>query len=46
MLADGIATALFVTDARRMKHTDRFVFVRMFADRIESSPGLSGELFA
>jgi FAD:protein FMN transferase len=46
MLADGIATALFVTDAQRLNHTDRFASVRMFSDRIESSPGFSGELFA
>jgi thiamine biosynthesis lipoprotein len=46
MLADGIATALFLTDAQRMNHTDRFAYVRMLSDRIESSPGFSGELFA
>jgi FAD:protein FMN transferase len=45
MLADGIATALFVTDAQQLKYPDRFAFVRMFADHIESSPGFSGELF-
>jgi FAD:protein FMN transferase len=45
MLADGLATALFVTDAQRLNCTDRFAFVRMFWDRIEGSPGFSGELF-
>jgi FAD:protein FMN transferase len=45
MLADGLATALFVTDAQRLNCTDRFAFVRMFWDRIERSPGFSGELF-
>lgn len=47
MLADGIATALFVTDPAAL--TDRFAveWVRMHADgRLTSSPGFEGELFA
>lgn len=47
MLADGIATALFVTEPEAL--TDRFAvdWVRMHADgRLTSSPGWEGELFA
>jgi FAD:protein FMN transferase len=45
MRADGIATALFFTEARRLHRMGSFAYVRMFADRLESSPGLPGELF-
>ena len=45
MLADGIATALFLTDPPRLHETYRFAFVRMSATGIEASPGFDGELF-
>jgi ApbE family protein len=44
-LADGIATALFLTDPPRLNKTYRFTFVRMSANGIEASPGFDGELF-
>jgi thiamine biosynthesis lipoprotein len=43
-LADGIATALFLTDPPRLNETYRFTFVRMSANGIETSPGFDGEL--
>lgn len=45
MLADGIATALFLTDPPRLHETYRFAFARMSANGIEASPGFEGELF-
>ena len=45
-LADGIATALFLTDPQRLGETDDFEFVRMSANGIEASAGFDGELFA
>jgi thiamine biosynthesis lipoprotein len=45
-LADGLATALFFTGARRLAETHRFAYVRMLADgRAERSPDFDGELF-
>jgi thiamine biosynthesis lipoprotein len=44
-LADGLATALFLSDPSRLNEAYRFEFVRMSADRIEASPGFDGELF-
>jgi thiamine biosynthesis lipoprotein ApbE len=44
-LADGIATALFLTDSPRLNDTYRFAFVRMSTNGIEASPGFDGELF-
>jgi thiamine biosynthesis lipoprotein len=44
-LADGIATALFLTDPSRLNEAYRFAFVRMSANGIEASPGFDGELF-
>jgi thiamine biosynthesis lipoprotein len=46
LVADGLATALFVAEpARLAEHLD-FTFVRMFADgRVDHSPDLDGELF-
>ena len=44
--ADGLATALFFTDAERLADQFRFTYVRMFSTgRIEFSPNLDGELF-
>jgi FAD:protein FMN transferase len=44
-LADGLATALFLTDPSRLADPYRFEFVRMSANGIEASPGFDGELF-
>jgi thiamine biosynthesis lipoprotein len=44
-LADGLATALFLTDPSRLNEAYRFEFVRMSANGIEASPGFDGELF-
>jgi thiamine biosynthesis lipoprotein len=45
-LADGLATALFFTGARRLAGTFRFAYVRVLADgRAERSPNFDGELF-
>jgi len=47
LLADGLATALFLTDPARLAERFEFQWVRLFDDgRLESSPDLSGELFA
>ena len=44
--ADGLATALFLTEPERLAQTFDFDFVRMFATgRIERSTHLDGELF-
>ena len=43
--ADGIATALFFTDGDRLDALGGFDWLRMYADRIEHSPGFGGELF-
>jgi FAD:protein FMN transferase len=45
-LADGIATALFLTDPSRLSERYRFAFVRMSANGIETSPRFDGDLFA
>jgi FAD:protein FMN transferase len=44
-LADGLATALFLTDPSRLNEAYRFEFVRMSENGIEASPGFDGELF-
>jgi thiamine biosynthesis lipoprotein len=45
-LADGLATALFFTDARRLAETFQFDYVLMRADNhAEMSPNFDGELF-
>jgi thiamine biosynthesis lipoprotein len=45
--ADGLATALFFTDADRLASVADFEYVRMFSTgRVEHSPGFTGELFA
>ncbi|MER5180976.1 FAD:protein FMN transferase [Streptomyces sp. NPDC002896] len=45
-VADGLATALFFTEAHRLEETFQFTYVRMRADgRVEFSPNFSGELF-
>jgi thiamine biosynthesis lipoprotein len=45
MLADGIATALFLADPQRLNAAYRFAFVRMSANGIEASPGFDGKLY-
>ncbi|MFF3712962.1 FAD:protein FMN transferase [Streptomyces phaeochromogenes] len=46
-LADGLATALFFTDASRLTETFQFTYVRMHAGGgIDCSPDFAGELFA
>jgi thiamine biosynthesis lipoprotein len=46
LVADGLATALFFSEPARLALEFDFEFVRMFADgRVDSSPGLDGELF-
>ena len=45
--ADGVATALFVTDAALLATVFRFTYVRMFVDgRAEASQDFDGELFS
>ncbi|MEV4033559.1 FAD:protein FMN transferase [Streptomyces umbrinus] len=45
-LADGLATALFFTDAPRLAETFQFAYVRMHADgRADRSSNFAGELF-
>ncbi|WP_326761641.1 FAD:protein FMN transferase [Streptomyces phaeochromogenes] len=45
-LADGLATALFFTDAQRLAETFRFAYLRMHADgRVDRSSDFTGELF-
>jgi FAD:protein FMN transferase len=45
-LADGLATALFITDPDRLAQTFRFAYVRMLTDgRAVVSPNFDGELF-
>jgi thiamine biosynthesis lipoprotein len=47
MLADGLATALFVTEPSRLADDFEFRYVRMFTDgRAEYSADLPGEVFA
>jgi thiamine biosynthesis lipoprotein len=44
--ADGLATALFFTEPRRLAEDFRFTYVRMFVDgRADTSPDFDGELF-
>jgi thiamine biosynthesis lipoprotein len=46
-LADGLATALFFTDASRLAETFSFTYVRMHTNgRVDCSPDFAGELFA
>ncbi|MEU5951214.1 FAD:protein FMN transferase [Streptomyces sp. NPDC047525] len=46
VLADGLATALFFTEARRLAESFDFAYVRMRSDgRAEISPDFAGELF-
>ena len=45
--ADGLATALFVTDPDRLLAEFSFQYVRLLADgRLQASAGFDGELFA
>ncbi|MER5440447.1 FAD:protein FMN transferase [Streptomyces sp. NPDC002790] len=45
-LADGLATALFFTEAQRLADDFRFTYVRMYSDgRAEHSPDFVGEIF-
>jgi thiamine biosynthesis lipoprotein len=44
-LADGPATALFLTEPSRLKEAHRFEYVRMSANGIEASSGFVGEIF-
>jgi thiamine biosynthesis lipoprotein len=44
-VADGLATALFLSDPSRLNEAYRFEFVRMTANGIEASPEFDGELF-
>jgi FAD:protein FMN transferase len=45
-LADGLATALFLTGAHQLAEIFRFTYVRVLADgRAERSPDFDGELF-
>jgi thiamine biosynthesis lipoprotein len=47
LLADGLATALFLAEPARLAERFAFQWVRLFDDgRLEGSPDLSGELFA
>lgn len=46
LVADGLATALFLAEPARLAERFEFEFVRMFADgRVERSVDLDGELF-
>ncbi|MEV6592115.1 FAD:protein FMN transferase [Streptomyces acidicola] len=46
VVADGLATALFFTDPRRLAETFQFTYVRMYSDgRAEYSSDFDGELF-
>ncbi len=46
-VADGLATALFFTDARRLAQTFDFDYVRMYASgHAEISRDFDGELFS
>jgi thiamine biosynthesis lipoprotein len=46
LLADGLATALFLVDPARLTERFAFQWVRLFDDgRLEGSPDLRGELF-
>lgn len=47
LVADGLATALFVTEPARLSEQFAFEWVRLSnTGRLEASPGLRGELFA
>jgi thiamine biosynthesis lipoprotein len=47
LMADGLATALFLAEPARLAQTFDFEFVRMFADgRVDHSPTLNGDLFS
>ena len=46
MVADGVATALFLTDPERIPPALGFEFARIVGGRIERSPGFPGEVFA
>jgi len=46
LVADGLATALFVGEVHRLAERFEFQYVRMFSGgRVEFSPDLDGELF-
>jgi thiamine biosynthesis lipoprotein len=46
LVADGLATALFVGEPARLAERFEFEWVRMFADgRVEASTGFDGEMF-
>ena len=46
LVADGLATALFLTEPQRLADSFDFEYVRMFSDgRVERSARLNGELF-
>lgn len=45
--ADGLATALFLCDPKKLQETFAFEYVRMFQNgRVEHSAGFEGEIFA
>ena len=46
VVADGVATALFLTEPERIPSTLGFEFARIVGGRIECSPGFPGEVFA
>lgn len=46
MVADGVATALFLTEPERIPSALGFEFARIVGGRIECSPGFPGEVFA
>ncbi|MCU1425195.1 MAG: FAD:protein transferase, partial [Microbacteriaceae bacterium] len=47
LVADGLATALFVGEPERLRSHFDFEYVRMFSNgRIDRSAGFEGELFA
>lgn len=47
LVADGLATALFLVDAHRLESGFDFEWVRMLSTgAVESSPGFAGEVFA
>ena len=46
LVADGVATALFLTEPDRIPSRLGAEFVRIVGGRIERSPGFPGEVFA
>jgi FAD:protein FMN transferase len=46
MTADGLATALFFVDAKKLRDVADFQFVRLFANgKSEHSPEIMGQLY-